>query len=131
MSSWPLLMGLSFVSSFSFLSIALALSINPCLLLQLSHRRIHVKRARGHALVVLRREQERLPRHVVVVVASYRKRRWNAVERVIVVILLRLFILVVIQRIAPLERAPNRQMRLPIKLDRRRVVLAGDHGNLV
>ena len=49
-----------------------------------------------------------LVRHIAVVEASHRERRRNAVDRVVVVVFFHFFVLVLVERVAPLKGTPQR-----------------------
>src|SRR5271157_3982139 len=68
-------------------------------------------------LVIAGMVQKALAGHVAVLEAGSGERRGESVDRVVVVVLLGVQVLVLVERVAPLERAPQRQVGLLVHQD--------------
>src|SRR5215470_18053084 len=95
---------------------------NPALFLDLRRRGIYIKRIWRKLHVVSGLIDKSLIRHVAVMEARNRKRSRYAVHHLVVVVLFCLFVLVLVNRVAPLKGSPQRQVRLRIHLDRDRII---------
>src|SRR6185312_12165394 len=78
------------------------------LLLQSAHSRVDIEHLWRNRTAVYHVVHKTLVGHVAVVVPRDRERRRDAIELVVVVVLLTLDVLVLVQRVPPLEAAPDR-----------------------
>src|SRR5271163_4641447 len=93
------------------------------LLLDLRRSRVQVEGAVRQVGVIGSAVEVALAVHVAVVESGDGKRGLDTVHEVIVVILLSLFVLVLIERVAPLKGAPQGEMGLGVHFNFDRVVL--------
>src|SRR3954462_1881786 len=77
------------------------------LFLQLPYRRVHVEHLRRNCAAIHHVVEKPLVGHIAIVISRGREGRRDAMERVVVVVLLALDVFVLVHRVPPLEAAPD------------------------
>src|SRR4051794_12274276 len=92
------------------------------LLLQLAHRRVHIEHLRRNGAAIHYVVEKALIGHIAIVISRSREGRRDAIEFVVVVVLLAVDVFVLVQRVAPLEAAPDGKVRIRVQIQRQVVV---------